>query len=146
VHRVMYALVIGFVAVAALVAAHPGAGRARSASDAGAEDDRTAWEAAFRRTRGRIAAAVALVRGELTVPEAVARFRALLADDPVALRGLGAKYAGAPIDELAARQAASYVDQYGDEDPARRNDLVRQLNALAEHKSPTAIDVLVSNP
>jgi hypothetical protein len=142
----MYAIVIGFVAVAALVAAHPGAGRARSASEAREVDDRTVWEASSRRTHARIAVAVALVRGEVTLAEAVTRFRTLLADDPVGLRGLGAKYAGASIDELAARQAASYVDGYGDEDPVRRNDLVRQLNALAADRSPTAIDVLVPSP
>jgi hypothetical protein len=142
----MYAIVIGFVAVAALVAARPGAGRARSASEARAEDDRTAWEASSRRTHARIAVAVALVRGELTLAEAVAHFRDLLADDPVALRGLGARYAGASIDELAARQAASYVDQYGDEDPPRRADLVRQLNALslAGGACPAVMDAKVA--
>jgi hypothetical protein len=127
----IYVMAVGIVAGAAMMAARPGANRGPSPRDRQADDDRAAFAAAAERTQARVEVAAALMRGDLTVPEAVARFREILGDDPVALRGLSAKYPDASMDELAARQAASYVSHYGATNPDRRDELVRQLEALA---------------
>jgi hypothetical protein len=127
----IYVVAVGVVAGAAVVAARSMANRGRSPQDRWSDDDRAAFAAAAERSQARVGVAVTLIRGDLTVPEAVARFREMLADDPVSLRVLSIKYPDATIDELAARQAAGYVEHYGAANPARREELVRHLEALA---------------
>ena len=136
-HRAIYVIAIGVVAAAAAMAIRSSADRGRSAQVVGESEQRAIVAAIAERTQARVAVAVALVRGELTVPQALARFRDLLADDPVAQRGLGAKYPEASIDELATHQVALYLGRYGDENPARRDELVRQLNTLTERSTVT---------
>jgi hypothetical protein len=131
VRSLIYVVAVGVVAGAAVVAARSMANRGRSPQDRWADDDRAAFAAAAERSQARVRVAVTLIHGDLTVSEAVARFREMLADDPISLRVLSIKYPDAPIDELAARQAAGYVDRYGATNPARRDELVRQLEALA---------------
>jgi hypothetical protein len=127
----IYVVAVGVVAGAAVVAARSMANRGRSPQDRWADDDRAAFAAAAQRSQARVGVAVALIRGDLTVPEAVARFREMLADDPVSVHVLSIKYPDVTIDALAARQAASYVDRYAVTNPARRDELLRQLEALA---------------
>ena len=122
--RVVYVIAVGLVAAAAAVAVRPATNRARSPQDVRADEERAALAAIDGRTRAREAAATALVRGELTVPQAVARFRDLLADDPAGLRNLGARFPDAPLDELAAHQAAGYVAHRTAGDPYRKAELV----------------------
>jgi hypothetical protein len=127
----IYVVAVGIVAGAAVVAARSGANRGPSPQGRPTDDERAAFIATTERTQARVGVAVALIRGDLTVLEAVARFQEMLVDDPISLRVLSVKYPNAMIDELAARQAASYVDRYGAAKPARRDELVRQLEALA---------------
>jgi len=131
VHRGMCGIAIGVVAAVTVVAIRPDVNRGRSAEDVRVDEQRAAWAAIDERIHARCEVAAALVRGELTIPQAVARFQDLLADDPAAQRGLWAKYPDASMDELAARQAVGFVAQSTAGDAARRDDLVRQLSALA---------------
>jgi hypothetical protein len=138
VHRVGYVIAVGVVAAAAAMVVRSGASRAPSPQEVRAADERATLAAINERTRTRADVAAALVRGELTVLEAVARFRDLLTDDPAGLRGLWAKYPDAPLDELAAHQAAEYVAHRVAGDLFRRAELVRQLDALAPAVRPSS--------
>lgn len=144
--RFVYGMAIGVVAVAAAVAFRAGANRAPAVQEMQGADD-PAVAAAVEHARVRSDLAAALIRGELTVPQAVARFQDLLTDDPVALRALSARYPGASVEGLAAIQAVGFVEHSPVGDPGRRADLTRQLEAMAQatRKRPALMHTVIGS-
>lgn len=138
-HRVIYVVAVGVVTAAAAVMIRPTDDGGPSAQDVRESERRAEFAAVAERTQARVALTIALLRGELTLPEAVTRFRDLLAGDPVGQRGLWAKYPAATIEELATRQIEGYLSRYGDEYPSRRDELVRQLNTQTPPPGPGAV-------
>jgi hypothetical protein len=86
------------------------------------------FRAVAERKDRKAAVASALVRGELTADEAAARIRAVLAEEPVVLVGLGAAHPGEPDGALVRRHLAAWVRAVAHQDPDRAATALRRLS------------------
>jgi hypothetical protein len=137
---VRWIILLGVIGVAAVFAVRAGRGPVTSGeggerlfeTDEGrrAAELKTQWAGALERSRERDAVATALVRGELTMAQAIDRFRALLRDDPAVLYGLHTSHPGVDEPFLPILQLAGIVDSHVPGDPIRKADIITRLNAL----------------
>jgi hypothetical protein len=86
------------------------------------------FRAVAERKGRKAAAASALVRGELTVDEAAAQIRTVLAEEPVVLVGLRAAHPGEPDEALVRRHLAAWVRAAACQDPDRAATALRRLS------------------
>ena len=83
--------------------------------------------------------AAELVRGEITLKDAAARFREIMQSDPHALDGLRTMFPTATDDERYHRNVIAFVRSLVRIDPVRVRTLIVKLNAEVQARFPAIL-------